>query len=190
LSGKTVAENKYFKSEYSRIPAITICLPIFFSMDKFADFYLKDSNNSDYKNLYQDYRKFIESIDQKFMRNGNDVKNEKYFHKMNKIYIKDFNSFERIRNISINKMFELGPDKLTIKTAAAKLLNEQGKVIPRFIRHPNQIQSFIALKQTRKCFTLFSDYDEYYRDNKYNLVHIFGDQIEQGVLMRQCQGDK
>ena len=57
-SDTTDVDNRVEHLRRSELPAITICLPTFLDMEKFAENYLKNSTNSTEKNIYLDYQKF------------------------------------------------------------------------------------------------------------------------------------
>ena len=62
LSGKTIVENRVERLKYSQLPAMTICLPTFIDMNRFADYWLKNSNNEKGKEEYEKFTRYKDDI--------------------------------------------------------------------------------------------------------------------------------
>ena len=54
MSRKTVVENRVEGFKYSQIPAVTVCLPTFINVDKFAKF-IKGSSKPEFQKLFKEY---------------------------------------------------------------------------------------------------------------------------------------
>ena len=62
LSGRTTVENRIERLVSSRLPAITVCLPTFMDMNPFADHYLKHSENTQFREYFDEFQKFRDIV--------------------------------------------------------------------------------------------------------------------------------
>ena len=164
LSGNTVVENRVERFKYSQIPAVTVCVPGFLNMAKFAENFLKSSSNDKFKDLYKRFRLFRES-------NNNNNSNERT-HK--ELYKDMYESFEDL-NIPLNETF-------------AKVIANPPKLVDYFLNHnfnaynisgvitgipyPEYQVSIQHNEPPLPCFTYFSDFDDNYRNSEWKIWKI------------------
>ena len=163
FSGKTSVDNRVERLKHSSLPAITICLPTFISMNNFADFVLKNSSNQTLHNIYQEYLAFREQSLIKW--NEQVMTQQEKFHRM---FV--FDIFPNI-NIFIIEVFNyLSIDNLNLTMFKSRAINENDELIELSI--PTMVQSLVPFSDPRICFTYFSGFDPKYRDNKIDLIQM------------------
>ena len=139
LSGETIVETRVERFRYSKIPAITVCLPTLVAVNKIAENYLKNSTNPEDQTLYQEIKE-----------SGSTISEETY----NKTKMFD------IFRVPLSDLFEkVSLDDLYVEPlyTYSRVFTEQGKVesLPKSF----QYHSILPLSDPHKCYTLFSDYD-------------------------------
>ena len=80
LSGQTVVDNRVEWFKYSKIQAITVCLPTIYSMKRYAQIYFKDSNDSNKVKIYQELEKFRIEVENKEWKESFKYKQEENYH--------------------------------------------------------------------------------------------------------------
>ena len=169
-SGKTMAENRVERLVNSRLPAITICLPTFMDMEKFAELFLKSSHNQDHQTLYQDHqvlKKLVaeqgwnkeaqdsqKELFEKFLWNAYAVSNMSLYDTMHK-YLAD---------IQVEYKVYFG------KTTYNKAFNEANQMVELPV--PRKVVSLVPFRDARECLTLFSDFDDNFKDTKLTPIEV------------------
>ena len=159
LSGKTSVDNRVERLKHSELPAITVCLPTFVSMNKFADYLLKTSTNETLRQLYKDY-KYLREGD----LNGISADKQKYLFNLTKHIFLGL-------NISIIDIFEKISSKgFQMTRLESTVINESNQITN--LSKPKIFESLVPFSDPRKCYTIFHGFDETYRGRKFNLVKL------------------
>ena len=150
LSGKTIAETRVERFRYSQIPALTICLPTFLAADKIK-------NSSEYHQSL--YEIFIEHDDIKWRIGAFDEMRRKFYPQFLKTPVRDL--FDK---------FSLDDFQIVPEYTNSKAFSEQAELIelPRPIQH----QSLVPFNDARKCFTLFSGFDENFAKHMFEMKYL------------------
>ena len=161
MSGKTSVDNRLERIKHSEIPAITICLPTFVSMDRFAENMLKNSTNQTHRDIYQEY--------QKYSRRKN--WDQQTIEEQRKLHEKFIKKLFPTLNVSIEDIFvKIGLDTLNLTTYTTFALDETDKIVE--LPRPVFYQSLAPFSDPRKCFTAFSVFDSNYRGRKYQIIKL------------------
>ena len=165
FSGKTLVEIRIEELEYSRLPALTICLPTFMDMDKFADQYMKISDNQDHQKLYKEYLDYKQMNRTPWNAEVGKKQNHFFWHFLWKAFTEDM---EKIPIIDMFEKYSINPiTKYSFKSLA---FNETDDRV--LLPEPKQLDSVVPFLDPRKCITLFSDIDQNFRDKKFNLIQM------------------
>ena len=169
LSGKTVVENRIERLKHSQIPAITVCLPSFINMEKFANYYLKNSDKQEHLNFLDDFMTWKDSVNITSRNLTKEAREEqdrlfKYF--VFKEYVKS------CANITIKELFDnfVAELVMTNRRPFNEAFNESGDVVP--LPLPIHVHSIVPFIEPRKCITIFSNSDEFYKTTKLNLIQL------------------
>ena len=163
FSGKTSVDNRVERLKHSALPAVTICLPTFISMDRFAEQILKNSTNQTLENLYQEYLEF--------KGKSNLVWNEQAISQQEKLHMKFVFEVFPFVNISLIDFFDkISVQEMNITFFNTKAFTKDDQLIE--LSRPLVHQSVVPFSDPRKCFTIFSGFDPYYRHNIFNLVQM------------------
>ena len=163
MSGKTSVDNRVESVKHSELPAITICLPTFLSMDRFAEHILKDSKDPTYTEVYEKYQEFKSS----FSTWNNQARSDQ-----DEIFERMVNEIFPNTNISIGDIFTeiIAPtENMTLWEGLA--FNESEEMVD--LEPPRFFESMVPFSDPRKCLTLFSDFDPNYSDKKFDLILLF-----------------
>ena len=168
FSGKTIKENRVERLVNSRLPAITICLPTLMDMEKFAELLLNSSEDPYHKKLYDDHQAikiFVvkngwnkeaqvrqRDLFEEFLWNAVVVSNISLYDIMNK-YLADY-----------HVEYKVYYDKFKYN----KAFDERDVVVE--LPLPKLLMSLVPLIDARECYTIFSDFDDNFKDN--NLIPI------------------
>ena len=165
LSGKTVVENRVERFKYSQLPAITICLPTFIDMDKFAEFWLKNSNNPKDKEVYENFTRYKDVLNNRF-----DERAENKKRVLAEYFLKD--SFaQNMAKFTLADIFDKISVEIEIRYKFPSLaLNETGA--RNNVPVPIPVYSLVPFEDPRKCLTIFSDFDQNFRGQKLGLLQM------------------
>ena len=165
FSGKTIVEFRIEDLEYSRLPALTICLPTFLDMDKFANHYMKLSDNQDNQKLYQEYLGYKQINRTPWNQDVANKQGHFFWHFLWQAFK------ENMEKIPIIEIFEKNDIDPIIKYSLNSwAFNETGDKVT--LPEPKQLHSVVPFLDPRKCITLFSDFDENFRDKKFSLLQM------------------
>ena len=163
LSGKTSVDNRVERLKHSELPAITVCLPTFVSMDKFAEHLLKNSTNQTLRQTYDDYQNFIKTTNKQSNEQANSSQNKFW-----KLFVKD--TFLDL-NVTMAEVFDkISVDSLNLSHFQTIALDQENQIIN--LTKPKYMQSLVPFSDPRKCFTLFSGFDSSYNGKKFNLIKL------------------
>ena len=136
MSGKSIVETRFERLRYSQLPAITICMPFFMDMNKFAYSYLKESPNKQHQEIYHNYKRIMNKWEK---RNWTNLDEQDYHYnsvEMNYIYQQKKASFK------LREMFaKLAIDELEqFYYLYKEAFNESGHFIS--VPDPIQVKNF------------------------------------------------
>ena len=164
VSGKTVVENRIERIRFSPLPAITVCLPSFMDMKKFAGYFMNKSDNPEYQGFYKEFLTFERDIDN---WNGGveGLQNHLYWNFQWNAYLKN------MQQISLADLLDKISTDIIVKHKTPGLAfndSEDRVKIPE----PKRIHSLVAYQEPRKCITLFSDLDTNFRNKNFDLIYL------------------
>ena len=162
LSGETKVDNRVESLVYSELPALTICLPTFVSMERFAENVLKISSIPERRQLYEEYRQFRDQF-------------KEWDHHANTTHTNLFEKFTRDFlkiNISIIDIFDkVSLPELNMTNFYVLVINKNGSV--EELAQPLPVRSLVPFSDPRECFTYFSEFDSNYKyGNKFKLIKL------------------
>ena len=162
LSGKTIVENRVQRLKYSQMPAITVCLPTFMDMEKFSLGYLNSSQDPFHKILFKEFVEFNKSVEKNGRSEAQNMQGQLYDKIVFEVFMKS--------NISMNEMFGKFTADINIshKWQYNEAFNEKGDVVPLSL--PIQIHSIAPFLDPRKCITIFSVFDKFYKNTKLKII--------------------
>ena len=154
FSGKTIAENRVEKLKFTKLPAITICLPFFMSFQRFSETYPQ------YQQLYKNYTHLVK-------RNKWDKQDYSNYDQFFETFLKAYKD----EQVPIGKMFELAINYLDDFHVDITVFDEQDQLI--YISEKRKwFRSLWVNAVPRICFTTFSDLDDKYRVYKTQMREI------------------
>ena len=163
LSGKTLVDNRVEHLKHSELPAITICLPTFVSMDKFAEFLLKNSKNQTILGLYERYKEFNERSKMTWNKEIEEEQMKLYKNFSLDIFLE--------QNVSLIEIFNtISMEPLNIIRFNTLALDENDVLAN--LTMPKSFESLVPFSDPRKCFTFFSGLDPAYRGRKFKLIKL------------------
>ena len=162
FSGKTSVDNRVERLKHSELPAITVCLPTFVSMNKFAENLLKNSKNQTLKELYARYQRF-KNMNINWNDNRTKLEQEKIYKKMFEIY-------PQIQVPIIDLFTKISLDPLEMVKYETLAFNESDSL--NELVQPKILESIVPFSDPRKCFTMFSAFDQNYHKKKFNLISL------------------
>ena len=163
FSGKTVVENRIERLKYSQIPAITVCLPTFFDVDKFSE-YLKGSNKQGHRQLYKKYLDYNKTTLNEW-NNETELILSSLWDKYHNLYKKEHKVFRLI------DLFNNASTSMTVGFRwTSYAFNETDHIFK--LKTPRPIHSIVMDYISVNCFTIFSDFDREYRKRKVSLARL------------------
>ena len=163
MSGKTIVENRVERLAYSQLPAITICLPTFLDMELFAELKLRNSNNPDHFQLYNEFLELKNMSQIGWSQMAQDKQRDIFEKMLWKVYIGS--------QITLKEVFDDILVDIKVKNkSTSHAFNERGDVVVLPI--PTKVHSIAPLLDPRLCVTIFSVFDEYYRDAQLSLIDL------------------
>lgn len=162
LSGRTSVDNRVELLKHSELPAITICLPTFMSMNKFANHVLRDSTRQQSRDLFEQYSDFrINFVEW----NKSSIKWQKELHKK---FITE--AFPK-ENISLIDIFDkISVEELELYKFDSLAMTESETLVE--LSRPIPFASIAPFSDPRKCFTFFNEFDKNYRNKKFKLIRL------------------
>ena len=168
LSGHTVVENRVQRFKYSKVPAVTVCLPTIYSMIRYAQVHFK--NDQEKRQLYEEVLEFgLKTVDNQKLMNNDKIKDyqEQLFNKV----FKEFNKGKHHYYTKLNDLFtNVSSDDILQIVQHGYGFNESGQFLPN-MPLPRPLRSIVPFGDPRLCYTFFSDFDEIYRNFNVSLVY-------------------
>ena len=190
LGGKTLAENRVERLVNSRLPAITICLPTFMDMEKFAELFLNNSEDPFHKTLYDDHQ----AIKVFVVENG---WNKEAQDRQRTLFEKFLWDAYVVSNITVYDTMHKYLADLQVeykvyydKTKYNKAFDENDVVVE--LPLPKLVVSLVPFIDARECYTIFSDFDENFKDYKLIPIEIelrFRYNVSSFPFIRFYEGD-
>ena len=155
MSTTSRVEISFVRLEFTEMPAITVCLPSFVSMKRFANYLMESSTDLENKQLAEDYMKFREE----FIDWNDHAKS-----KQKEIYDQMLANFLSM-NISLSDIFEkISIEELAIINYNALAINKSDNLVS--LPKPTTFRSLVPFSDPRICFTYFSEIDLNYIQGK------------------------
>ena len=190
FGGKTIAENRVERLVKSRLPAVTLCLPTFLDMEKFAELFLNSSEDPYHKTIYDKHQ----AIKMFVVKNGwNDeaqVMQRQLFEEfLWNVYVKSNISLYDIMNKFLAD-WQIEYKVYHGKTKYNKAFDEKDVVVE--LPLPKLVVSLVPFIDARECYTIFSDFDDHFKDYKLIPIEIeirFRHNVSSFPFIRLYEGD-
>ena len=168
VSEKTFVENRVERIKFSQLPAITVCLPTFMEMKKWAGYFMNKSDNPEYQKYYQE---FIDFENKTMNRTGPLDSDLESFQKQ--IYSNfQWNAFTKnMEDIPLTDLLEKVSVNVKVRYKIPAIVFNESKVRHK-MADPKKIHSLVPYSEPKKCITLFSDFDENFRNIRLDLINM------------------
>lgn len=170
LSGKTVADSRVERLANSPLPAVTICLPTFMDMEKFAELWLKFSTNQEHQKLYEDHQANKKLVaEQGWIQEAQDQQRALFENFLwNTYVVSNITIFDTmikyLAEMEVEYRVYFGASKFN------KAFNAEDIVVE--LPLPRQVISLVPFVDPRECVTIFSEFDENFKNYKMTPIEI------------------
>ena len=166
VSEKTFVENRVERIKFSQLPAITVCLPTFMDMKKWAGYFMNKSDNPEYQKFYQQFLGWEN-------RTVNWTGGEDHEGFQRHLYWNfQWNAYKKnMEDIPLTDLLEKVSVDVKIRYKIPAIVFNESKVRHK-MADPKKIHSLVPYSEPKKCITLFSDFDENFRNIRLDLINM------------------